>query len=67
MTAEMIHEIRGIVRLEALRAAIFSCASESLDSQTCELVARVKLQHDCLEASFEYCDSNQNVLAGGTL
>jgi len=67
LTAEMIDEIRRVVRLEALRAAVFSVASESLDDHITRLVVAVALHGETLEATIQYCDESGNVVSGGSL
>jgi len=67
MTAQEIDEVRGIVRLEALRSAVFSVASESLDDNITRLVVDISLVGDSLAASFHYSDSSGDVVMGGAL
>ncbi len=67
MTAQEIDEVRGIVRLEALRSAVFSVASESLDDNITRLVVDISLVGDSLAASFHYSDSSGDVVMGGVL
>ena len=67
LNAETIDEVRRIVRLEALRAAVFSVASESLDEHITSFVVAVDLHGETLGASFQYRDSSGVVMAGGTL
>jgi len=67
LTAEMIDEVRRIVRLEALRASVLSVASESLDQHIPRLVVVVALQGETLEASIEYLDSTGAPMSGGAL
>lgn len=67
MQAEQIDEIRRIVRLEALRAAVFSVASESLDAHHCQMVVDVTLEGETLAATIQYVDAAGNVITGGSL
>lgn len=67
LTPEQIHEVRRISRLEALRAAVFSVAAESLEEQTPRLFIEVCFENGELEASFEFGDRNGNVMMGGVL
>lgn len=67
MTDAEIAEVRGIVRLEALRASVFSVASESLDSNTPRLRVLVDLENDSFAASFEYLDRAGRCVTGGAL
>jgi hypothetical protein len=67
LTAEQLDEIRRIVRLEALRAAVFSTASESLDEYVPRLVVDIELAGENLAASITYFDASGNMTAGGTL
>ena len=67
MQADQIDEVRRIVRLEALRAAVLSVASESLDAHHCQLVVDVTLEDDTLAATIQYVDSSGNVISGGSL
>lgn len=67
LTAELIDEVRRIVRLESLRAAVFSCASESLDEHVVRLVVAIALEGDTLAATIEYQDASGSVVLGGSL
>lgn len=67
MNAAQIDEVRRIVRLEALRAAVFSVASESLDSDNPRLSVDISLDGETLAASFHYRDAAGNVTMGGSL
>lgn len=67
MQADQIDEIRRVVRLEALRAAVFSVASESLDEHHCRMVVSVSLDGETLEASIQYVDASGSVVSGGSL
>lgn len=67
MQAEQIDEIRRVVRLEALRAAVLSVASESLDESHCTLRVEVTLEDDSLVATVEYVDYFGKVISGGSL
>ena len=67
MQADQIDEVRRIVRLEALRAAVLSVASESLDEHHCQLVVDVTLEGETLAATIQYVDSSGNVISGGNL
>ncbi len=67
MTATDVDEIRRIVRLEALRSAVFSLASESLDEQTPCFTVEVHLDDLEFSASFAFRDSSGNLIAGGSL
>lgn len=67
LEANHIDEIRRICRLEALRSAVLSVASESLDINTPQLVVRVSLDSDQLVATFGFCDPEGFVVAGGDL
>jgi hypothetical protein len=67
LDAAQIHEIRKLVRLEALRAAVFSVASESLDGNTPRLVVSVDLDDESLSASIQFCSASGHVVMGGTL
>jgi len=67
LTAEHIHEIRAVVRLEALRAAVLSHASESLDDQIPQLVVTVSLAGDTMDATIEYRDPTGHVVSGASL
>ena len=67
MQAEQIDEIRRIVRLEALRSAMFSVASESLDEHVPRLVVAIALSGETLDASIQYTDAAGHVISGGSL
>lgn len=67
MTAEQIDEIRRIVRLEALRASVFSAASESLDDHIPRMVVSIDLEGETLAASIAYHDASGLVISGGSL
>jgi len=67
MQADQIDEIRRIVRLEALRAAVFSVASESLDEYLPRLVVAIALDGETLDASIQYLDAAGHVISGGSL
>jgi len=67
LNAETIDEVRRVVRLEALRAAVFSVASESLDEHLPRLVVAIEIQGEILEASIQYQDAAGNVVSGGSL
>lgn len=67
MQAEQIDEIRRIVRLEALRAAVFSVASESLDEHLPRLVVVISLDGETLDATIQYQDASGHVVSGGSL
>jgi len=66
-TDVQVQEIRRIARLEALRAAVFSLASESLDTQTPQLRVVVSLRDDDLVATINYHDAAGHAVMGGTL
>lgn len=67
LDAHTLDEIRRTIRLEALRAAVFSCASESLDEHIPRLVVAVELVGDLLSASISYQDATGAHMAGGSL
>lgn len=67
LSAEIIHEVRAIVRLEALRAAVLSHASESLDDQIPQLVVTVSLGADSMDATIEYRDPTGHAVSGASL
>lgn len=67
LNAEQTDEVRRIVRLEALRAAVFSVAAESLDEHIPRLVVDIELADDELSATIQYRDSLGNVTMGGSL
>jgi len=67
LDAKQIDEIRRVVRLEGLRSAVFSVASESLDENASRLVVVVTLDEDGFAASISYTDSKGNVISGGSL
>jgi len=67
LDASQIDEIRRLVRLEALRSAVFSVASESLDQYHTAMVVSCSLEGDSLEASIQFRDAMGNVLLGGSL
>jgi len=67
MSPAQIDEIRRVVRLENLRAAVFSVASESLDDQNPRLTVEIALDGDVLAASFHYSDQAGNFTIGGAL
>ena len=67
LTAESVDEVRRIVRLEALRAAVFSCASESLDEHIQRLVVAISLEGETLAATIEYQDASGLAVMGGAL
>jgi hypothetical protein len=67
LNAEQLDEIRRIVRLEALRAAVFSTASESLDEHVPRLVVDIELSGEVLAASISYFDASGVMVGGGTL
>lgn len=67
MDARQIDEIRRIVRLESLRSAVFSVASESLDVNTPALRVDIALEGDSLAASFYFLDASGGMVSGGSL
>jgi hypothetical protein len=67
LDANQIDEIRRICRLEGLRSAVLSVASESLDYNTPRLDVSVSLEDDELIAVFSYSDGQGHVIAGGNL
>jgi len=67
LDAVQIDEIRRLVRLEALRAAVFSVASESLDNHTPKLVVSIFLDGDVLAATLDFLGADGQVVMGGTL
>lgn len=67
LSADQLDEIRRVVRLEALRAAVFSHASESLDNHISRLVVDIELEGETLTASIQYRDSFGNLVSGGSL
>jgi hypothetical protein len=67
LKAEQIDEVRRICRLESLRSAVLSVASESLDHNTPRLDVSVSLEADELVAVFSYSDGHGHVIAGGNL
>jgi len=66
-TDVQVSEIRRIARLEALRAAVFSLAAESLDTQTPQLMVQCFLDQGELSATIAYLDPNGGALMGGEL
>lgn len=67
LDAATLDEVRRVVRLEALRAAVLSHASESLDVHIPRLVVVVELEGDTLGASLQYRDAAGEVVSGGSL
>jgi hypothetical protein len=67
LDASQIDEIRRITRLEALRAAVFSVASESLDFHIPRLVVVVAFDGESFDASISYTDAQGSVISGGSL
>jgi len=67
LDAVQIDEIRRLVRLEALRAAVFSVASESLDQHTPCLVVSIAIEGETLAATIEFLGPDRSVVMGGTL
>jgi len=66
-TDVQVQEIRRIARLEALRAAVFSLASESLDAQTPQVRVCVSLVEDELVATINFHDAAGHAVMGGVL
>jgi len=62
-----IAEIRRVCRLEALRSAVFSVASESLDDQITAMYVTCELEGDTLGARVEFSTSSGAVVMGCTL
>jgi len=67
LDAATLDEVRRIVRLEALRAAVLSHASESLDVHIPRLVVVVELEGEALAATIRYHYASGAVAAGGSL
>jgi hypothetical protein len=67
LDAQLVDEIRRVVRLEALRSAAFSYASESLDEHITRMVVAVELQGESLEATICHFDASGVMIGGGTL
>jgi hypothetical protein len=67
LTVEQIDEVRRIARLEALRAAVLSVASESLDEHTPRMVVVCSINGDQVEASIQYQDEGGFPMSGGAL
>lgn len=62
-----ISEVRQIVRLEALRAAVYSVAAENLDSNICKLVVSCDLEGDTLGAEIAWFGPGGLPIGGGRL
>lgn len=63
-----VAEIRRIVRLEALRSAVLSVASESLDDSITSMVVSVDLDETgTLGATISFSDRTGHVVTGGSL
>lgn len=62
-----ISEVRQIVRLEALRAAVYSVAAENLDQNITRLVVSCDFDADGLGAEIEWFGPNNQPIGGGRL
>ena len=62
-----IAQIRQIHRLEALRSAVYSLASESLDENIHKFVVSVEIEGDTLAAEISYIGAGGVVMSGGRL
>ncbi len=67
LTLAQIDEVRSIARLEALRAAAFSVASESLDGEAVTFTVTMHIEGDELEGSIALSDRVGRVLSAGPL
>lgn len=67
LTALQLDQVRALVRLESLRAAAYSVASQALDDHVTSLVLTVCLDGDALAASIAYHDQTGFVVSGGDL
>ena len=62
-----IAEIRQIHRLEALRSAVYSLASENLDSHITRFVVTVDAEGDTLAAEISWRGADGSPIGGGRL
>lgn len=62
-----IAQIRQIVRLEALRAAVYSVAAENLDQNITRLVVSCSFEDDSLGAEIQWFGPKDSPIGGGRL
>jgi hypothetical protein len=67
LTSEQIDQVRRVARLEALRAAVLSVASESLDDQIPTIRITCSVDFEGLVAGYEFLDSKGIAIMGGAL
>jgi len=62
-----ISEVRQIVRLEALRAAVYSLASENLDENITRFSVFCSVEEDSLAAEIQWYGPKGHSVGGGRL